>query len=350
MKWVFWGAVVSGPLALGLWWLAGFSPQTVEAAYSRGIYPWLVGPWSRLTGGAGFVLVPWLALLLLGLGVSLFFFVPWARALGWVGAGLSVVLAWFVLGWGLNYQRLPWAVSHGWTSAGGTVAELESLAEELAVRTNALRDPAWSSSGPEWSLPSWRPSLASAYQRRGGEDALLAGRWGSPKEFPWPEALSWAGIGGIFIPFTAEPLVNGGPSDWQLPFTAAHEAAHLRGWAREDEANFLAFWVLRDDANPRLAYSAWASALLYVATALEGAGPLGHQAWQRVSPRLSPAVRDDWKASFAYWEKYQGPVRQAAQAVNDVYLKSQGQVDGVRSYGRMVDLLLSSRGVWETSP
>ena len=29
--------------------------------------------------------------------------------------------------------------------------------------------------------------------------------------------------------------------------------------------------------------------------------------------------------------------------MNDAYLRSQGQKDGVRSYGRMVDLLLAER-------
>jgi hypothetical protein len=132
---------------------------------------------------------------------------------------------------------------------------------------------------------------------------------------------------------------------------AAHEAAHLRGWCREDEANFLAFWVLREDKDPRLAYSAWATALLYTANALEGAGPLGVEAWKRVGSRVDPAVLADWRGSFAYWERFQGPARAAAQAVNDAYLKSQGQQDGVKSYGRMVDLLLAAGPqVWETSP
>jgi len=31
------------------------------------------------------------------------------------------------------------------------------------------------------------------------------------------------------------------------------------------------------------------------------------------------------------------------ERVNDAYLKTQGQADGVRSYGRMVDLLLAER-------
>jgi hypothetical protein len=190
----------------------------------------------------------------------------------------------------------------------------------------------------------WQTS-AAAYERAGRSDPLLAGRWGTPKSMPFPEIPSFLGIGGIFIPFTGEPLVNAGPADWQLPFTSAHEAAHLHGWAREDEANFLAFWVLRDDPDPAVAYSAWSSALLYVASALGGT-ELGVEAWKKVASQLTPEIRDDWKRSFAYWDRYKGPVSDAAGAVNDAYLKSQGQSDGIRSYGRMVDLLLASRNLW----
>jgi hypothetical protein len=178
----------------------------------------------------------------------------------------------------------------------------------------------------------------------------VKGDYGDPKPFPVPELLSWMGISGIFLPFTGEPLVNLGPGDWQLPFTAAHEAAHLRGWAREDEANFLAFEVLKDDPDPRLAYSAWSSALLYVAQGLSSAGQQGQEAWARVLPRVSEGVREDWNASFAYWDRFKGPVREASRTVNDLYLKSQGQVDGVRSYGRMVDLLLATEGASGTAP
>jgi len=181
-------------------------------------------------------------------------------------------------------------------------------------------------------------------------DPLLAGRFGDPKSIPFPEILSWLGIAGIYIPHTGEPLVNTGPEDWQIPFTAAHEAAHLRGWAREDEANYLAFWVLKDDSNPALAYSAWSTALLYVASALERAGPPGKAAWARVLATLDLGVRDDWKRSSAYWNRFKGPVREAASAVNDLYLKSQGQADGIKSYGRMVDLLLASEKPGQALP
>jgi hypothetical protein len=350
MKFLFWIAVASGPLALGLWFLAGFSPALVESVYSRAVYPGIMGPWSRLVGLVPFAVVPWLALGLVLGAVGLFWVVPPGRALALVAAGASVVLAWFVLGWGLNYQRESWATNHGLTTSGGTVAALEALADRLADRAGPLRVAAWSAGTPDFTSVGVRQGITRAYLRWSRSEPLVGGRFGDPKPFPAPELLSWLGISGIFIPFTAEPLVNLGPGDWQLPFTAAHEAAHLRGWAREDEANFLAFEVLKDDPDPKLAYSAWSSALLYVAQALSSAGPPGQEAWGRVLSRVSEGVKEDWKVSFAYWDRFKGPVREASQTVNDLYLKSQGQADGVRSYGRMVDLLLATEGASGTAP
>jgi hypothetical protein len=43
----------------------------------------------------------------------------------------------------------------------------------------------------------------------------------------------------------------------------------------------------------------------------------------------------------AWAERYRGPAERVSQAVNNAYLKTQGQREGVRSYGRMVDLLIA---------
>jgi hypothetical protein len=43
----------------------------------------------------------------------------------------------------------------------------------------------------------------------------------------------------------------------------------------------------------------------------------------------------------AHWGQYEGKVSEKATAVNNTYLQVQGQEDGVKSYGRMVDLMLA---------
>lgn len=349
MKIWYWVALASGPVAVGLWWLAGLSPATVEAVYSRGVYPLFTGTWSRLTSLVPLAMAPWLVAVLAVGAVAGFFVQPPLKALALVAAGLSLLVAWFVLGWGLNYQRLSWAQSHGLVARGGTIAQLEALAVKLAAEAGPQRARAYAAGSPDWTSKALGGAITRAYDRASVAEPLLAGAYGSPKAFPISDVLSWLGIAGIFIPHTAEPMVNTGPAHWQLPFTAAHEAAHLRGWAREDEANYLAFLVLKGDPDPAVAYSAWSSALLYVTSALGSAGPEGKQAWDRVLPNVAAEVRADWKQSFAYWDRFRGPVQEVSHAVNDLYLKSQGQRDGIQSYGRMVDLLMATLGPGETS-
>jgi hypothetical protein len=43
----------------------------------------------------------------------------------------------------------------------------------------------------------------------------------------------------------------------------------------------------------------------------------------------------------AFLSRYITPAKDISNAANAAYLKSQGQADGVKSYGRMVDLLVA---------
>ena len=53
--------------------------------------------------------------------------------------------------------------------------------------------------------------------------------------------LCYTGITGIYSPFTGEANVNISSPDIYIPFTTLHEMAHQRGYASEDEANFLVY-------------------------------------------------------------------------------------------------------------
>jgi hypothetical protein len=151
--------------------------------------------------------------------------------------------------------------------------------------------------------------------------------------------MSYLGITGIYLPFTAEANVNVIVPDSQLPFTACHELAHQGGIAPEDEANFLAYAACVRHPDVDFRYSGAFNAALYALGALSqvDAGRAREQA------RWSPAVRRDIKALQEWNERYQGPAEEAPRAVNDAYLKTQGVGEGVRSYGRMVDLLVLER-------
>ena len=49
------------------------------------------------------------------------------------------------------------------------------------------------------------------------------------------------------------------------------------------------------------------------------------------------------KTMRQYWQQFESPVSEASQQVNNTFLQANMQQDGVKSYGRMVDLLI---GLW----
>ena len=53
--------------------------------------------------------------------------------------------------------------------------------------------------------------------------------------------MSRTEITGIFIPFTMEANVNVDIPDYSLGSTMCHELAHLHGFIREDEANYISY-------------------------------------------------------------------------------------------------------------
>jgi hypothetical protein len=152
-------------------------------------------------------------------------------------------------------------------------------------------------------------------------------------------ALALLGISGIFMPFTGEANVDTTLPEWTLPFVAAHEIAHQRGFAREDEANYLAYASCFRHPDPAARYSAVMEASLYALAALRTADPAAHHALQA---RRGPAVRRDLEALEAWRRKYESRAGAVHEKVNDAYLRVQG-TEGVTSYGRMVDLLLAER-------
>ena len=112
----------------------------------------------------------------------------------------------------------------------------------------------------------------------------------------------------------------------------------MRGYMREDEANFIAFLACRASDFPEFQYSGAMLAFIHANNALFSIDrDLGSETYAM----LSEGVKRDLAANSRYWKQFEGPVAEASEAVNDTYLKANRQEDGVKSYGRMVDLLLA---------
>ena len=156
------------------------------------------------------------------------------------------------------------------------------------------------------------------------------------------EWLLVKGFTGIFMPFTAEASVpaNGAVSD--LPFTMCHEAAHRLGIAGENEANFSAFLACVHSEDVRFRYAGYYMAYVYCSNAL-------YKEDRKLRERLIEARGDDHGTDLVlldahvqrvHYEKYDGPIADAGDKVNDTYLKTFSEESGTKSYGEVVNELV----------
>jgi hypothetical protein len=141
------------------------------------------------------------------------------------------------------------------------------------------------------------------------------------------------GITGIFSPFTGEANINIEYPDYSLPFTAAHEFAHQRGIAREDEANFIAHLVCVSSEDEFVRYSGYLYLYEYLASALYSADK---ELYSELAKALSATARADILASREVSAKYSlSTLGKINDKANDLYLKSNG-TEGIISYNLVV--------------
>ncbi|MBR6708328.1 MAG: DUF3810 domain-containing protein [Clostridia bacterium] len=158
------------------------------------------------------------------------------------------------------------------------------------------------------------------------------------KQVMLSEPMTYTHISGVYSYFTGEANLNMNFPDYTLPFTAAHELAHQRGIAREDEANFMAFLVCTASDDAYIRYSGYLNLYEYVASALYSANP---DRYFSVLRTLDAQVRGELSAYSDFFDRYRETVvSEVSGTINDTYLKLQG-TEGSKSYGRVVDLAVA---------
>ena len=343
------------PLGLVLIYISAKRPDLVERLYSEEVYPPLGRMLSKVTGVFPFsvaelifILVP-AAFIVYTIIVLIKFFSGRANSfMLLIEYAVNILLIIsigffsFVGIWGLNYYRMPFANIAGLEVKPASVKELESLCQSLIERANALRTSVSTDSVGNMDIPgSSRDILNNCYK---GYEALapkypaLAGIYGNPKPILLSELMNYTGICGIYFPFTGEANVNVSIPESSLPSTASHEMAHQRGFSREDEANYISYLACTAHPDVNFKYSGILLALANSMNALHQSDP---DLFLKLSKNYSKGVFHDLLALNEFWDKYEGPVERTSNRINNTYLKANNQKDGVKSYGRMVDLLIA---------
>ena len=263
---------------------------------------------------------------------------------------ISIVFFGYVLLCGVNYHRYPVAYHLGLTVEDSSVEDLEGLLVALADRAAELREQLQTEDeNGVYVLPYSERELGKeakkAYEQLAEEYAIFGGIYPVPKHVFFSRLMSYTEITGVFTPWTMEANVNIDISPYSIGATMCHELAHLRGFMREDEANYIAYRVCMASDSPDLQYSGTMLALIHVGNALYGKD--AERYYTVFREHYSAAVIRDLIANNEYWDQFEKPVvgetsvGEIVEKVNDTYLKINDQTDGTQSYGRVVDLLLA---------
>jgi hypothetical protein len=303
--------------------------------YAHGVYPMIVGILGRAAGIFPFSVVE-IGLYLLGIGVIVYGAVFWreparvgARAVFVVGALLFL----YTCNCGVNYYAASFADYAGLEIGLYSQEELRELCEFLTEKVNetAVEE------GYGEHKREWRKEGVLAMKTAGEIFPVLGGFYPKPKEVAVSWILSVQQLCGIYSPFTVEANFNGDMPDYNIPHTMCHELSHLKGFMREDEANFIGYLACIGSERQAFQYSGYLTGWVYAGNAL---AQVDREGYIELYGHLCGQAQKDLRENNAFWEQYEGKVAEAANQINDVYLKANDQTDGVKSYGRMVDLML----------
>ena len=147
-------------------------------------------------------------------------------------------------------------------------------------------------------------------------------------------------LSGYYFPWTGEAQINAEMPRSLWPRVAAHEKAHQRGFARENEATVIGVLTCLLSSDPTVFYSGSLGLFVSLDRELARADP---EARRRIWGTLPRRVTEDLRQEAAFWKAHEGVAGEVSQKVNDSYLKAQGVRSGVASYAETTRLLLQAR-------
>ncbi len=160
----------------------------------------------------------------------------------------------------------------------------------------------------------------------------VKGTWFSP-------LLSEFHVTGINFAYTAEANVNYIMPSIDIPFTIAHELAHLKGVMREDDANLTALYVCLTSEIPYVRYSGYFRGFYSL---LEIKQLTKYDEYEHFISQLSNEIILDNRDYVDYFKKHD-MLNKISNFFNNLYLKFYGQKDGTGSYNDVSEIVDSGK-------
>lgn len=228
--------------------------------------------------------------------------------------------------------------------------ELLNLRENIVKKLNFLSDQFERDSKGEIIYDKdWNEMYAEcikSMQKLGERYLNLSGYYPKPKRIYFSKFMSQQYLLGIFFPFTLEANYNTEMYITNMPYTICHELAHLKGYIYEDEANFIAFMACTESDDLFFQYCGYLNVLNYVANDFRSNA--SEDEWNARTMVKENVATDNIFLTADAWEEVNQTslfktetVETVANKLLDSNLKINGIKDGIKSYSRVVRLLIN---------
>jgi len=148
---------------------------------------------------------------------------------------------------------------------------------------------------------------------------------------------SYMGIGGYLNPFTNEAQVNEKTPLFRFPIISAHEIGHQVGYSAENETNLIGYLVTVKNEDVYFQYSAYAYALAYCLNAIASTD---EKVFEQTFDNLNEGTKKNYQELQYFYDAYENPFEPIFKSVFSTFLKANNQQDGIKSYSRVVHLLV----------
>jgi len=307
----------------------------IEHWYARGLYP-RIGPVIAFVPAQlpfSLAAVGIIALCVWALAIPVLNVRRWlGRSIRLGRAVLRTLTAWavaaillfhgFYLFWGYNYLRPPLEQRLGLAAVDESEAARVDVSQQMIRRAVAAIVPV-----EPWDRHELDALIDVAI------DSAVRDLEGRPPPVVSPLKgdlgtgyLALMGQGGVINPLTLEAHVDFDQPPFALAFTAAHEKAHLAGFARERDANFVAWYALTHAADLRLQFAGHFGVAGYFVNAETRA----------LAQPLAPYFRqrNEYRSS-----RVSEPLSRTGLRAYGVYMRANRMQAGLADYGEVASLI-----------
>ena len=185
----------------------------------------------------------------------------------------------------------------------------------------------------------------------GEEYPRLKGYYPRAKAMFFSDLMCQMYMAGYYFPFSMEANYNDVMQVTNKPSTICHELAHLRGYILEDEANFISFLACTRSDDIFFQYSGYLEVMSYLYQELNNLTPeevkYMNDAGIGICPITKQILGDATFVLPEQWDRIEEEavldtetVEKASDVFVETSLQLNGVSDGMKSYSRVVELLI----------